>query len=395
MMDTERRLGYRVPRSCLLPPYLAMNEYFVEYSDAIDQVFGTNVDDKIKVIQNIRNMWVTNPILEQKVISHEMIDLEDWTRPERELLVKQVNLLGMRLKSAGVLGDDDYLLISRFVGQYWFGKGTQAFVEFINFCLNIDLRVHRLWSEDQNDDQYHNLTRDEEGIPGLPIWEGGTWFPTAHVELEAVGGLGDLTDELLAEFFYEIANFNLVLNAVDSSFKLNIVGNPYRADTAIIAIGLLKDEVTVVSTEGRYGAPSPPTNIIDGFTVSQYGSSDTLIAAPSGWFLNNDGLSIMVFDQEDMIPQNLPAIPTVMLGEPADDQFPNDPIQYSVMSAPASWIKVPGSARSTARIPVWPSVQIATVQTSSPAIAVGRIVGYVANPKGWIQISPGNFTPYW
>lgn len=393
-MDTERKLGYRVPRSVLLPPYLAMNEYFVEYSDAIDHVFKTTVDSKIHALQNIRNMWVTNPVLEQKVIEHSIIDLDDWTKPERELLVKQVNLLGMKLKSAGVLTDDDYLLISRFVGQYWFGKGTQAFVEFINFCLNVDLRVHRLWSEDLGDQEYHNLTRDVD-FTGTPKWEGGNWFPTTHVELEALGGLGDLTNELLAEFFYEIANFNLVLNAIDSNFQLHIVGNRYRTDTAIIAMGILKDEHTVLSTEGRYGADPPPENITDGFTLFQYGSSDTLVASPSGWFQNNDQLTLMVFDPTDIPEQSLTAIPTVMFGEPGDPSNPQEPTEYAVLSAPDGWIKVPGSSRSTSRIPVWNSVPTVTAQTSIPTKAIGLSTGYVANPVGWIQITPGNFTPYW
>ncbi len=387
-------MSERVPRSVLLPPYLAMNQYFVEYTDALDHVFGPTVDQKLRALQNIRNMWVTNPVIEQRVVDHSTIDLSEWTKPERELLVKQVNLLGMKLRSAGVLADDDYLMISRFVGQYWFGKGTHAFVEFINFCLNIDLRVHRLWAEDQGDEEYHNLTRGQD-LTGTPIWDGGDWYPTTHVELEAAGGLGDLTNEALAEFFYEIANFNLVLAAIDSSFRMPIVGNPYRADTAIVAMGVMQELVSVLSTEGRYGADAPPTNDTSGFTLRQFGTGDVLIAAPSGWFLDLTGKSMMVFDPTDMGEQELSALPMKMIGEPVDPDLPTDPKQYTVFTAPTSWIRVPGSSRSTARIPVWNAEQTESVASSVPTRIVGRPTGYVSNPKGWIEISPGNFTPYW
>ncbi len=143
----DQRLGKREPRSKLLPPYLLGNPYFKDFADAIDRIWDKEVDQRIDVIKYLRNMWVTNPVVEGKIDRGELIDLEDWTRPERSLLVKQVNLLGMKLKSAGLLTDQNYLTVSRFLGLYWFGKGTEDFIQFINFALILDLEVHNLWSE--------------------------------------------------------------------------------------------------------------------------------------------------------------------------------------------------------------------------------------------------------
>ena len=63
----NKRLGYRTPRSILLPPYLLQNRYWVDYANGIDAVFETMVDQPLDTLQNIRNMWVTNPTLERKI----------------------------------------------------------------------------------------------------------------------------------------------------------------------------------------------------------------------------------------------------------------------------------------------------------------------------------------
>ncbi|MDN3123421.1 hypothetical protein P0E82_13950, partial [Enterococcus faecalis] len=133
----NRRLGYRYPRSILLPPYLAANPYYVDYTNAIDNVFEGQVDIKTEILQNLRNMWVTNPPLEQQIADQvsgtgtdpvtglpfmggHLIDFDQWSQPERDILAKQVNALGMKLANAGVLTDDSYQAISRWVGMYWY-----------------------------------------------------------------------------------------------------------------------------------------------------------------------------------------------------------------------------------------------------------------------------------
>src|SRR5271169_871329 len=91
-------LGYRTPRSILMPPYLSQNPYFVALLDAVDYVFETNVDVPTEVLGDLRKMWVTNPTLENNQIANsELIPFEAWSQPEWEILVKQVNMLGMKL----------------------------------------------------------------------------------------------------------------------------------------------------------------------------------------------------------------------------------------------------------------------------------------------------------
>jgi hypothetical protein len=100
--EVNKRMGYALPTSILLAPYLATNPYFVEYTQMIDEVFDTTVTSSLDAYRNLRNMWVTNSTLEDKIVRESMIDFDDWSIPERSLLVKQVNMLGMKLSNSGV-----------------------------------------------------------------------------------------------------------------------------------------------------------------------------------------------------------------------------------------------------------------------------------------------------
>lgn len=256
----NRRLVYRYPRSILLPPYLAANPYYVDYTNAIDNVFEGQVDIKTEILQNLRNMWVTNPPLEQQIADQvsgtgtdpvtglpfmggHLIDFDQWSQPERDILAKQVNALGMKLANAGVLTDDSYQAISRWVGMYWYGKGTRSFIDFINYCLSSFLDVKPMWTQD-----YVHFYRTGDSRIGTPIWQGGTWYPTTHVQLIAKGGLGDLDINTLVSFFYEIANYNLVLYSVDEEFDMPITDDPtlVRTDAQIVALGLWEDVLITI-----------------------------------------------------------------------------------------------------------------------------------------------------
>lgn len=240
-MDTEsakyrQRHGIIVPRSTLLPPYLASNPYFVEYCNAMDAVFGPTVDAELRTLANLRNMWVQNPTTEASVDQQALIPDSAWSTPDRDLVVKQVNALGMKLQTAGIVSDDAYQTIARFVGTYWFGKGTGQFIEFINYCLSSDFRVFNMWTTD-----YVTFVPEGDETIGTPIWEGGPWYPTTHVLIEAKGGLKGIDILTLQQFFYEIANYNLVLQSVDANFDMQIVSEIDGDAAVIVAIGLNND----------------------------------------------------------------------------------------------------------------------------------------------------------
>lgn len=401
----QKRLGARVPRSILWPPYMALNPYFIELADANDAVWAQMLDNGMTALINIRNVWITNPEMEAKIMQNAMISASEWSIHERETLVKQVNMLGMKLKSSGILTDENYQIVSRYLGMYWFEKGTQSFIEFINFCLIANLTVQNFWSEvGPIANEYNNMTLEaEDGTPpGTPIWEGGTWFPTTHVQIRADGGLQGLTVQTLSEFFYEISNYNLVLYAIENSFDMWVVDtlDPDDTTATIVAVGMVRDHNVVMSTEGQFGGPSPPRANVQpgkpGRTLSagapDFNAGYTLME-PSSWFLDNAGRSIVVYSTDQRVVQTGDNLPTVAVGTPTGDA--SDPASYTTLAGPVQFIQVPSGTGGNGRVPVWTAVP--TTVTSGPVgtRTIGTRNAFLTNPVGWYEISPGLFTPYW
>lgn len=397
----NKRLGYRLPRSILLPPYLLMNPYFVEYTDSMDDVFGPLVDQKLDVLSSLRNMWVTNPTMEQSISNNEIQAFSAWSQPEREILVKQVNMLGMKLASASVLTNDNYHAIARFVGQYWFEKGTQKFIEFINFCLQADLKVTLLWTED-----YETFVPEGDPSIGTPIWEGGTWYPTTHVSIIASGGLNQLTPQTLINFFYEIANYNLVLSAVDSSYDMYVVdeltANPPSA--SIVGIALYADNEIAMSNTHRYGADAPPsfdTSPATPTTVLMTNPADTnyanqyLLALPTAWITDETDTKIYpVYGSGDQTIKEGVSVPTTLMGRAST----SGQYGFSLLSGPVSLLSIPGSSRSAGRLPAFTAIPVArTVGTNqlSTRLMGAQRNSLLVNPDGFDELSPGFFVPYW
>lgn len=403
--QVNKRLGYRTPRTILLPPYLLMrNDYFLNYVEGADQLFGSMIDPYIDIMENIRNMWVTNPELEQKILRQDsLISFDEWSQPEREILVKQVNLLGMKLANAGIISNDSYHTMARFVGQYWFEKGTYAFVEFINFCLKTDFQIATLWTENYVD-FYHAY----DPHVGTPVWEGGSWYPTTHVQIVAKGGLQDVDPATLVAFFYEIANYNLVLESIDSEYDLPMTDRLESGHTTadVVAIGLIGDNNIVLSTQGSYGVDAPPTWNVGPQLPTQVWitqgvnlSTMILLGVPSAWIQDNDGDLIPVYSDDYVATvTDTPFIYTTLMGMPVvvDHQPSTDMRSYRLMGGPTNWIPVPGASHSKAKIPVY---QTSPLSTSFDGIRTKVLGGLrqvlLCNPQGFKNAPGGGLMPYW
>jgi hypothetical protein len=411
--QVNKRLGYRTPRSVLLPPYLATNSYFTEYADAIDDVFSTTVDEPTEVLDSLRNMWPTDPYVETNYIYAEpsdyinegttpvvpMIPFEAMPQYERPILVKQVNALGLKLQSAGLITNDQYQVISRWVGQYWFGKGTTSFINFINYCLSSSLTVQRLWTSD-----YVNFLPDGDPGIGTPLWDGGTWYPTSHVTITAQGGLAGIDPQSLITFFYEIANYNLVLQALVLSFDLWFTADPNLVDkyAEIVAIGLWADNAIVISNFAQYGAAPPPVyNTEPQLTASAYVTPSGmtgafLLSAPTSWFLQN-GRKYPVYSTTDQTETTAGSLPSTIMGGPSTNGQTDG---FAILYGPVNWQTVPGSTIGNAKMPSYTAIPVLkTVNLNEiPLGIVGQQrENLLVNPDGWDNTISGNgqYVPYW
>jgi hypothetical protein len=206
-------------RSKLLPPYLDDVQAWLDLADSIDEVYKVKIDDPIKFLAKLRDTWIIPDDVMEKVSQNEILDLTDYTLYEREILIKQANMLGFDFRQSDLINDEDYQRITRNLSLYWYEKGTPKFVDFMGFVLNCLMQVIYLWSEVQNTPegpQYGPFL--PEGDPGIgtPVYQpGGTWFPTTHVQVafDPFKFASVSFDKMLA-LFYAIANYNLVVDSL-------------------------------------------------------------------------------------------------------------------------------------------------------------------------------------
>lgn len=208
-----------MPRRALLPPYLDDVEAWLDFANSIDQVWKDKIDDPKKYLAKLRDSWIIPADIQAKIEAREVLNLDDYALPEKEILIKQANMLGFDFRESDLLTDEDYQRIVRNLSLYWYGKGTAKFTDFMGFVLNSIFTVENLWTTQVNTPdgpQYGAFL--PEGDPGIgtPIWEGGTWFPTTHVivSFDPFKFASASIDKLLA-LFYAIANYNLVVDAIN------------------------------------------------------------------------------------------------------------------------------------------------------------------------------------
>ena len=278
----NKKAYYRLPRRILLAPYLETNPYFVQFCDAIDEVFDNTVEDKTLALQQIRDMWATSKHTEERIREGSMIDFTEWGGVDHATNVQQVNNLGLHLSTAEAVDDLSYRALSRFIGSYWFSKGKNTAVDFLNFCLGTNVQVVPLWTQNYVDfyaypgdaanfifspgrvpstEFYPRVAHSVVGGWDIPGYSSGVgtslqqyfasattpevpaWFPTTHVEI-IVPRDTVVPIDAIGRLFYEIANYNLVIHRItmeadyasivtEGDTQANIMGLGHIADTMI------------------------------------------------------------------------------------------------------------------------------------------------------------------
>lgn len=206
-------------RRSLLPPYLDDIQAWIDMAESLDEVWKDKIDDPKKFLARLRDTWIIPDDIQAKIENNEVLALTDFALPEREILIKQANMIGFDFREADLISDEDYQRITRNLSLYWYSKGTGKFIDFMGFVLNSILTVQSLWSSPVSSPeglQYGPFL--PEGDPGIgtPVWQGGTWFPTTHVDVSFDPfKFGSVSISKLLSLFYAIANYNLVVNSIN------------------------------------------------------------------------------------------------------------------------------------------------------------------------------------
>lgn len=204
-----------VPRRELLPPYL-QQPIWLELADAIDSIWGQSVEQQLNALGRMRDTWITNNELEVDIQDRVLLDPAKYHSfdPTTEML--RLNLLGLPVTSPNFIGIDDLVRFNRNIGQHWYAKGLGDFIDFLGYCLNVKADMVNLWTEDY-------VTFVPEGQQGTPLWESGTWYPTTHVQVKFdPGKYQGFPVVAFLQLFYDIANYNLVIETLISETWLDI-----------------------------------------------------------------------------------------------------------------------------------------------------------------------------
>lgn len=238
-------------RSVLLPPYM-QEEAWVELVNSIDAVLKTKIDEPTVWLARQRDLWILKDDTESRIEERQMLADTDFEIPEKEILVRQANMLGFDFKEADLLTSQDYQRIARNLALFWYGKGKPDFIDFMGFALNSIITIINLWStQGSSYDTYGDFL--PEGDPGIgtPVWEGGDWFPTTHVRVEFDPfRFGTVSTARLVALFYAIANYNLVLDRIDldGSVFIYSVGETEIARIAV-AYPMFDVDMTIETTD--------------------------------------------------------------------------------------------------------------------------------------------------
>lgn len=236
-------------RQALIPPYMEDVDAWTQLIEVVDEVFS-NVDDASIWIGWLRDLWLlSDPTTELLDQGDVLIDSSGFMKIERDILIRQANMLGFRAHDPSVFSDSDYQRIVRFLPQYWYEQGTQKLGDFIGFILDAEISVIPLWSQNTQEQSglYSGFFLPEK--TGTPVWKGGTWFPTTHVLIQIPAQRdSSSTREKVVQIFNALANFNLVLHSVDQDHIIEIRDVNNEHESRIVMMEAVVDHIQDVTT---------------------------------------------------------------------------------------------------------------------------------------------------
>jgi hypothetical protein len=248
-------------RDALLVNYLADNPVWQDLIAIFESVWGDSADElatQLAQIRDLHRVAATNPDL----LASDMLGFDDYQMFDRQTMVRICNLLGFSYPNINnrLFSTEDYLRIAQNVADYYKEQGTDAFIRFFSYCLNSWFNLKPMWTQD-----YKTFVPEGDYSIGTPVWEGGTWYPTTHVQFEVdVLKSPGLSPDGYRDFFYYIAPINLVLLATLFKIRMSVQLN-------IACVGRLRVRTSSVSSpDGRLNvamsgrllvtAPSQPTS---------------------------------------------------------------------------------------------------------------------------------------
>jgi hypothetical protein len=237
----------------------------VQLVEAIEEVFGPNVDVPTALLSVLRN-----PIFFEDA---RVINEEDRTAAQSELgkfetpiIIKHCNLAGFQYYDSTLLDQDSYVRIALNIASYYFNeKGTPRFSDFLGFCTNSVFDLYNLWTQD-----YHTFEEEGSTLIGTPIYkrqfnalprsyqfDDGTWVKTNTYILPGVLQAPNLT--FTASSIKETATTGVH----ELTYFVNVDANSVYCFSFYARSGLQRDFIAL-QVEGSFGVARGNFNITQG-----------------------------------------------------------------------------------------------------------------------------------
>lgn len=203
-----------------------------DLADAVERVFATDVDPWREALKQIRSLYIADRNASDtgsvgaRIAARDLIPESAYPVFDIETERRRLNLLGYRLTTAVSSDPDTLARFTRNIGQYWYEKGKASLPDFLAYCTNSNVNVTPLWTENYKDFYPAPL--------GPFVWDGGTWYPTTHVNIAFTSTSFDLDVASFVRFFYDLANYNVVIHHVTVDVDLAVESQHTHLATVLV-----------------------------------------------------------------------------------------------------------------------------------------------------------------
>jgi hypothetical protein len=195
-------------RQVLIPNFLQSDPWTTLVS-AIDSVYSPNVDEPVKWLTKIREHYLLNDTTLATIEAGNLVSESALDNFDKQTTIQNIALSGVSVPNSETFSNLQLSRLLREVSTYWYQKGTGYSEDFISYVLNTPVGVVTTWTSDY-------LTFLTEGDPaiGTPVYSGGTWYPTTHVQF-SFDPLTVLPVPLstILTLFLTVCNYNLVIHS--------------------------------------------------------------------------------------------------------------------------------------------------------------------------------------
>ena len=212
-------------RDRLLPPNYSDLAVWKDLADAIDAVFKARIDNPQKLFPLLRDIFPYRYAEWGQTLPTGLFDKTNLYPFPKEEYILVNNLLGFSFSNS-LFDREDFQALSSNVSHYYAQKGSENFMDFFGYCLGAQFDAKVLWT-----DNYTDFYQEGDPLIGLPIYSGGTWYPTSTVDLVYdFIKFGIFSPYEVTDFFYYVAPLNLVLRRV--IFDSTIIIEPFEIGMA-------------------------------------------------------------------------------------------------------------------------------------------------------------------